>query len=362
MDKIKVLMISSTAKLGGGPNLMFSLSDNLKDEYEIFYAFPISRSFKNNIFSKNYAQISERRISFLDVIRLIYFVSKNSINIIHAHGKGASFISRIIAFFLNKPLIYTYHGIHLECHSKIYQYLYIFYENIFGRGDKCKVFVSFSERKYAIKSNLKIGNRNIIINNGVKNRKKNYFKKVLDEKNKNYLNKKINIISIARFVKQKNIHEILQIALLVPECNFIVLGDGPLRTEILFMKDEMQINNVDLPGRKNNIFDYLKRADIYLSTSLYEGLPLSVLEAMSVGLPILASNVVGNCDTIQHYESGFLYDLGDINSASKYIRILSNDYSLRKSMSKKSISRQRKLFAIKKMGNEYSKVYKKYSS
>lgn len=361
MEKIRVLMISSTAKLGGGPNLMCSLADNLKDKHEIFYAFPKSRNFKNNLLAKNYAQISERRISFLDIVKLIYFVRKNSINIIHAHGKGASLISRIIAFFLNKPLVYTFHGIHLKCHSKIYQFLYIFYENIFGRGDKCKVFVSFSERRYAINSNIKIGNENIVIFNGVKNRKKNYLKKNLDQKKYNFPEKKITIISIARFVKQKNIYEILQIASLVPEYNFIILGDGPLSSEILFLKNQMKINNVNLPGSKTNIFDYLKKADIYLNTSLYEGLPLSVLEAMSVGLPILASNVIGNCDTIEHYRSGFLYSLGDIKAASTYIRILSKDNNLRASMSKESISRQRKLFEIKKMSNEYAKVYKKFS-
>ena len=361
MEKIKVLMISATSKLGGGPNMMFYLADHLKNDHEIFYALPKSRNLRNNVLGKNYAQISERRISFFDIVKLINFVRKNSINIIHAHGKGASLISRIIAFFLNKPLVYTFHGIHLKCHSKIYQYLYIFYENIFGKGDKCKVFVSFSERTYAINSNIKIGNESIVISNGVRNRRKNYFKKFIDKKKYKFPEKRINIISIARFVKQKNIIEILQIASLIPECNFIILGDGPLSPEILFFKDKMQINNVNLLGSKTNIFNYLKRADMFLTTSLYEGLPLSVLEAMSVGLPIIASNVVGNCDTIEHYKSGFLYDLGDIESASKYIRMLSKNDCLRASMSKESINRQRKLFSIKNMSNKYAKIYRKYS-
>ena len=46
--------------------------------------------------------------------------------------------------------------------------------------------------------------------------------------------------------------------------------------------------------------------NIFLSTSLYKGLPISILEAMSVGLPILASNVVGNRDTIENGKSGFI--------------------------------------------------------
>ena len=100
---------------------------------------------------------------------------------------------------------------------------------------------------------------------------------------------------------------------------------------------------------------------MFLTTSFYQDLPLSVLEAMSVGLPIIASNVVGNCDTIEHNKSGFLYDLGDIEAASKYIRILSKNDCLRASMSKESINRQRKLFSIKNMSNKYAKIYRKYS-
>ena len=53
-------------------------------------------------------------------------------------------------------------------------------------------------------------------------------------------------------------------------------------------------------GQKNDIFKYLYASKIYLSTSFYEGLSISILEAMSIGLPIIASRVVGNVDAIEH--------------------------------------------------------------
>ena len=63
-----------------------------------------------------------------------------------------------------------------------------------------------------------------------------------------------------------------------------------------------------------------------MNTSFYEGLSISVLEAMSIGLPIIASKVVGNIDAIEHSKTGFLYNLGDINMAAKYISdILENE-------------------------------------
>ena len=62
---------------------------------------------------------------------------------------------------------------------------------------------------------------------------------------------------------------------------------------------------------KKNVFEHFYYSDIYLSTSLYEGLPLSILEAMSIGLPIIESNLVGNLDTVENWFTGYLYDLND---------------------------------------------------
>ena len=111
----------------------------------------------------------------IDIIRLIIFFRKNSIDIIHAHGKGAGLIGRIIKIFLNKPLIYTFHGIHTTCLNRIKKNLYIFYENLTGWLDYDKVFVSLSEKLQAINLKIFIGKHNRIINNSTKTMIKNEF-------------------------------------------------------------------------------------------------------------------------------------------------------------------------------------------
>ena len=108
---------------------------------------------KNKNLMKKYLELLKENCS-QDILRLILFSRKNSIDIIHAHGKGAGIIARIIKIFLNKPLIYTFHGIHTNCMNSFNKYLYILYENITGWLDEEKVFVSLSEKKQAI--NLKI--------------------------------------------------------------------------------------------------------------------------------------------------------------------------------------------------------------
>ena len=352
MKKIKVLMISSSGALGGGPNLMFLLGNKLKDNIDVYYAMPKSKNYEKVLNSKNHIHIKERKISIKDIFIIKSFIMRNSINIIHAHGKGAGIIARILKILLKIPIIYTYHGIHLKCHNKLKNFFYVLYENIFSSFDDQKIFVSESEKKYALKSGLHIGKKYSIINNGVRNRKR---------KN-NYLNNSVKknhlrIISICRFVSQKNIHEILKIAYRSPLHKFIIIGEGPLWENINKEKKQLNLENVQLLGLKKNVFKYLKESDLYLSTSLYEGLPISIIEAMSIGLPILASNVVGNKDTVLHNESGFLYDLGDIQMAQYYINLIGGDLKLRNKISEASYLRQKKYFNIDKMIKNHLQLY-----
>ena len=352
-NKINILMISSSSSLGGGTKHMFMLGQNLNSEFNVFYGIPKNCNFENYLDNDFHIEISERKLSFIDILRLFNFIKSKSIDIIHAHGKGAGLISRILIILTWRPLIYTFHGIHLKCHSKFTKIIYILYEFIFGGLDSIKILVSKSEKEYAHKSNIYLGNKYKIIHNGVNNMlKKNH------KENRNLKSKKVKVISVCRFVNQKNIKDILKIAEKINSVNFYIIGDGPLWKEIKYTISKRKLKNVNLLGEKKNVFRYLYSADIFLSTSLYEGLPISILEAMSVGLPILASNVVGNKDTIENGKSGFLYDLENIDMAVCYLKKLSKSKVLRKKFGNSAFNRQRIIFSKKSMVNQYMQIYK----
>ena len=358
--KTKILLITASAKTGGGPSHIFLLNDLLKDKFDFYLAMPRFNEKNKEIDFKNYLEISERKVSIRDIINLIIFSRKNSIDIIHAHGKGASVIARIIKIFLKKPLIYTFHGIHTLCLNKLKKYFYIIYENMTGWLDNHKVFVSLSEKEQAINLKLFIGKNHSIINNSTKNmiplevrNKKNNFKIGISNENK-------NIISICRLVDQKNIFEIFEIARNLQIYNFIILGDGYLLDKARFFIKSNNLENVYLFGKKNDVFKYLYESDLFLSTSLYEGHPISILESMSIGLPIVASKVTGNVDTIKDNYSGLFYKLGDINQAVYCIQRIMNDNSLKSKISLNAFSSHRKLFTTNKMKNSYLYLYKKF--
>ena len=360
MFKPNIIMISSSSRTGGGPSHIFLLRKLISKEFNIFYAMPNSKNLGKFINSKNFVPISDRKISLIDIIRLTIFLKNNSIDIIHAHGKGASVIGRILKLLTGIKLIYTFHGIHTHCLNLPKKLIYISYEKLFGWIDDHKIFVSKSEMQQAIELNLNISNCYSIINNAVIDRP---FKKDINNKLENKKvginNSNPNIISICRLVDQKNIFEIFKIAKKMPNYNFLVIGDGNLYMNAKDYLIRYQITNVYMFGNKRNVFKYLNISEIFLSTSLYEGHPISILEAMSIGLPILASKVIGNINTIDNGISGFYYDIGNIEMACNYLKKIFYNNDFKSTLSAQSHFKQRKSFSIKKMRSAYLTLYKK---
>ena len=357
-EKINILMISSSSTLGGGAKHMFMLGRNLNNDFNVFYAIPKNNNFKKFLNPSFHIPISERKFNFIDIFKLIIFVKSKSINIIHAHGKGAGLIARILILLERRPLIYTFHGIHLKCHNYIIRNFYILYEFLLGGLDSLKVLVSQSEKKYALESNIYLGNKYKVIHNGVNNMQKKDYVETNNLINKKSNYKKTSVISVCRFVSQKNIKDTLKIAEMMKNLDFYIIGDGPLWKEIKNIISKRKIKNVNLLGKKKDVFRYLYSANIFLSTSLYEGLPISILEAMSVGLPIIASNVVGNRDTIENGKSGFLYNLENIETAVRYLKKLSKSKILRQKLGNSAFNRQRSIFSRNSMVQQYMQIYR----
>ena len=92
-------------------------------------------------------------------------------------------------------------------------------------------------------------------------------------------------------------YQIYKIAELCPDIQFWLIGDGKERKNIEDYCKKQKIKTFGCRV-KDNITEILLNSDIYISTARWEGMPLSVIEAMACGLPVVASNVVGNQDTI----------------------------------------------------------------
>lgn len=322
---INVLHLSARADMGGGPRHIQHLLESMTGQVNCFVACPddkpFSDIFKKILGAKNVVLIPHRKITIRATLSLLKYVRLNNIQMLHCHGKGASVYGKLLR--LLKPslkLVYTPHGIHLGDYTACKRFLYLTYENLSSFLFSHLIYVSRSEKRKAELSRLFLRNRSTVIPNGVPPflapgiESPEKLRKSLFTASENKI-----IITCSSFNYMKNMDEALEIAALLPCCNFLWLGTGMDYEAIREKVKLRKLTNICMPGVKTNVNDYLLISDAYLSTSRWEGMPLSLLEAMAAGIPIIGTNVTGNKDVITEI-NGLLYESGDVPSAVQKIK------------------------------------------
>lgn len=135
------------------------------------------------------------------------------------------------------------------------------------------------------------------------------------------------VITVARLVWQKNLRLFLDIAKEMPDKFFHIVGDGPEKINLMNYQNDLKINNIVWWGNKNakELTDLLISADCFLLTSIEEGTPTSILEAMALGLPIISSNVGGISSIIKDELNGFVINsYCPVDYAKKIYAIMNN--------------------------------------
>lgn len=174
----------------------------------------------------------------------------------------------------------------------------------------------------------------------------------------------IQVVTVGRLSVEKNqkllIEAIQKISELHPEVTLKILGDGPLRKEIEDQIKQSSLEQVvELEGNVPNVEEYFSRSDIFALSSVYEGLPLVVLEAMAAGLPIVSTDVGGVKDIVT--DNGILVESGNKDSLVGAIIGLVEDKEKREALGRKSEENVQQ-FDSSIIAGQYVELYKKHSS
>jgi glycosyltransferase involved in cell wall biosynthesis len=140
------------------------------------------------------------------------------------------------------------------------------------------------------------------------------------------------VLTTARLAAQKGHSYLLKAAALVPHAMFVLVGDGPDRARLEAQARELSLDKrVLFLGYRNDVADLLACCDLFVLPSLFEGLPLSILEATAAGKPVVASAVGGNDEVIVHGETGLLVPPADAEALAANIRmVLANPHLARR--------------------------------
>lgn len=164
---------------------------------------------------------------------------------------------------------------------------------------------------------------------------------------------KIVVVSVGRLTSQKDPESFFRLAREMPHLEFVWVGDGDIRP----ISDSWP-DNLHITGwvEKTEIYGFLVNADIFCMLSHWEGMPLALLEAMLIGLPVVVSNIGGCHEVVEDGVSGFVCD--NYEAAFSSLKILANDTSKINEMGTAARNRALNRYLSERMCDE---VYKTYS-
>ncbi len=232
---------------------------------------------------------------------------------IHLHSSKAGFLGRLALKGFKVPFIYSPHGFSFlrTDVSSFKRWIFFQLEYWINKVKKSVVVpVSEGEKAHALRFTKNVQ----LIDNFIDTRA---FEGEVEEE-------KGSVATCGRISPQKNPRLFNEIAKALPDLTFHWIGDGPLR-------GELTASNIIITGLLSHkeAIAHVKRCSLYVQTSLWEGMPVSILEAMAASKVCVASNVVGNRDIIRDGETGFLCDPAYPEEFVQHIRTLSFDDALR---------------------------------
>lgn len=169
----------------------------------------------------------------------------------------------------------------------------------------------------------------------------------------------ILLISMGDLIKRKNYVTAIKSVAKVKnsKIHYVICGDGPERENLEKLAIQLKLDKrIHFLGFRTDIKELLAISDIFLFTTLQEGLPRSMMEAMSSGLPCIASKIRGVTDLIDNGHGGYLCNAVDEDEFAKYINILSDNCYIRKEMGKNNLRKIEK-FDTKNIINIMNEIY-----
>lgn len=258
--------------------------------------------------------------ALLDLTKLIH---KTKPDIVHCHSSKAGILGRAAAKLCGiETVFYTPHAYAFQSpeFGKIKKHMFILLERFFSRFATTKTFnVSESERKQALACGLDRPEKFIVVPNGISDAIP--LSADAAKSRMGFRRNDIVVGTVARLSVQKNPIEFCRVAQLMlsrmPDLQFVYVGDGPLADDVKqYVLTHQLSGHCHLLGYRSDAERLMAGFDLFLMTSLYEGMPYSLIESLRAGIPIVASNVMGVKDIVTSRQIGLLYQPGNVEAAA----------------------------------------------
>lgn len=283
-----------------------NLANKQCEDYEVYIAHgmrPLTHPNYPDFFDKriklfrveNFAMEINPLKDFKALLEICKLLERIRPDIVHMHSSKSGVIGRIALAFKKIPQFYSPHGFSflMENDSKMKRFVYRSIEMFFSKFGCTVVASSHGEFIEA----LKLSYKSKLVNNGIEMKDLEIYEyKIPPAKSRKTL-----VTTVGRILYQKNPVLFNEIALRMPNVDFLWIGEGELR-------NCLNAPNICIVGwgKREDALELLAQSDIYIMTSLWEGMSLSLLEAMCLKKVCIVSDVIGNRDVIKDKINGFI--------------------------------------------------------
>ena len=315
----------------------------------------------NNKVNFHHLIIPRNPMNVLGVLRAANKVKKilkeKQMNLVHAHTPAGGVVARLVALLSSNPslkVVYSAHGFHFYRGANLFSWMFFYpVERFLSRVTD--LLITTNQEDYLLAKGK--FHCEVVKINGIGLDNEDCHKPLT----KLPTNKKelVNIISVGELNKNKN-HQLVLKALSHlndVQWRYKILGEGPLRNTLISHANKLGIDEqVEFLGHVSNVHEHLNETDIFIMPSLREGLPVAMMEAMCSPSLIIASNIRGIVDLLDHGQGGYLFDPTNVDSLKNTLELAlsqRDDWSKYKSHNKEHI----KLFSNEVILLNLKKIY-----
>jgi len=329
--------------------------ENLNDRWQAAVGFPIINL---HAFKKQAGGIAQFFLLAGGLWRLWRLLRRDRPQVIEAFTHDANMLTLPLAWLLGIPVrIASHHG-RIEGFDKLREGAHTWVVNHLSHGI---VVVSNQTRQKALEEGIK-PEKIVIIPNGIKPVELTHIDREAIRKEMGLNSQDIALLSVGRLVYQKA-HEFLiaampQVLKTIPDVKAFLCGDGVLKDDLKKQIHKLSLEkHVILLGAQTNVPRYLAAADLFLLPSRWEGLPIALLEAMSAGLPVVATRVEGVDEVVVDGVHGLLVEPGSPEGLAKAILQLLTASGQRRRMSEAARERVLESYSVDQMCKQYLDLF-----
>jgi glycosyltransferase involved in cell wall biosynthesis len=364
--KIRVLECIRQGQIGGGETHLLSLVENLdRSRFE-----PIVLSFTEGPMVERLRAMGVRThvlytVRPFDVTRwgkVKQLMAAEGVDLVHAHGTRASSNTLWAARRLGIPLVYTVHGWSFHDDQPfLVRRVRILGERWITSRSAVNIAVSASNRQTG--ADQIPGFQAVVVNNGIDQRKFSPVREFADIRGELKIpGDAVLLLFLARFTAHKQpltlIRAFREAVRRMPGLQLLMVGEGDEKEEGMRLVNELGLDGkIHFSPFRQDVPDVLAAADIYVLPSLWEGLPIGLLEAMAMRKAVIGTKVDGTREVLQDGVNGLMVEPGDVGALAAAIVRLAGDERLRESMGARAVETVRDRFNAARMTKEIENIY-----